>query len=223
MSQDIDVTMSEDRLFPPVQEFVDKAHIKSREEYDAMYKESIEDPEAFWGRIAEGFTWKKKWDRVRNWDNAPVAKWFDGAKLNITENSLDRHVAEGRGDKVAIYWEGEPGDSEAITYSDFLKEFLKQQTFKKLGVGKGDRVAIYLPMVPELAVTVLACARIGAVHTVIFGGFSAPSLVDRINDCSAKLVVTSDGGYRRGKVLDLKAIVDEALENTPCIELLPCC
>jgi acetyl-CoA synthetase len=219
MSQDIDVTMNESRLFAPVQEFIDNAHINSREQYDAMYKESIEEPEAFWGRIAETFTWKKKWDRVRNWDDAPVAKWFDGATLNITENCIDRHVAEGRGDKVAFYWEGEPGDSEAITYSDLLDRVSKAaNVFKKLGVGKGDRVAIYLPMIPELAVTVLACARIGAVHTVIFGGFSAPALVDRINDCAAKLIVTSDGGYRRGKVLDLKAIVDEALEDTPCID-----
>ena len=219
MSQDIDVTMHEDRLFAPSAEFSAQAHIKTREQYDEMYKESIENPEKFWGDIAETFVWKKKWDRVRNWDNAPFARWFDGAKLNITENCLDRHVAEGRGDKTAILWEGEPGDSEVITYQDLLDRVCKAaNVFKKLGVGKGDRVAIYMPMVPELAVTVLACARIGAVHSVIFGGFSAPSLVDRINDCEAKLVVTADGGYRRGKVLDLKAIVDEALVSTPCVD-----
>ena len=219
MSQDIDVTMHEDRLFAPQAEFVKQAHINSREQYDAMYKESIENPEKFWGEIAETFVWKKKWDRVRNWDNAPFARWFDGAKLNITENCLDRHIAEGRGDKTAILWEGEPGDSEVISYKDLHDRVCKAaNVFKKLGVGKGDRVAIYMPMVPELAVTVLACARIGAVHSVIFGGFSAPSLVDRINDCEAKLVVTADGGYRRGKVLDLKSIVDEALASTPCVD-----
>jgi acetyl-CoA synthetase len=219
MSQDIDVTMHESRLFPPTQEFISKAHVNSREQYDEMYRESIEQPDLFWGKIAEEFTWKKKWDRVRNWDNAPVARWFDGAQLNITENCLDRHIANGKGNKVALLWEGEPGDSQVITYSDLHERVCKAaNVFKKLGIGKGDRVAIYLPMIPELAVTVLACARIGAVHSVIFGGFSAPSLVDRINDCEAKLVVTSDGGYRRGKVLDLKSIVDEALEKTPCID-----
>jgi acetyl-CoA synthetase len=219
MSQDIEVTMNDGRLFPPTAEFVANAHINSREQYDSMYKESIEDPEAFWGNIAEEFVWKKKWDRVLNWDDAPFAKWFDGAKLNITENCLDRHLDEGRGDKVAILWEGEPGDNQVITYTDLHERVCKAaNVFKKLGVGKGDRVAVYMPMIPELAVTVLACARIGAVHSVIFGGFSAPSLVDRINDCEAKLVVTADGGYRRGKVLDLKSIVDEALEKTPCID-----
>lgn len=219
MSQDIEVTLNDGRLFPPTPEFVANAHINSREQYDAMYKESIENPEKFWGDIAEEFVWKKKWDRVLNWDNAPFARWFDGAKLNITENCLDRHIDEGRGDKAAILWEGEPGDSQEITYSDLHQRVCKAaNVFKKLGVCKGDRVAIYMPMIPELAVTVLACARIGAVHSVIFGGFSAPSLVDRINDCEAKLVVTADGGYRRGKVLDLKVIVDEALAKTPCVD-----
>ncbi|NQZ56697.1 MAG: AMP-binding protein, partial [Lentisphaeraceae bacterium] len=220
MSQDIEVTIQENRLFPPSAEFVAQAHVNSREQYDTMYKKSIDNPEAFWGEIAETFTWKKKWDRVLNWDNAPVARWFDGAKLNITENCLDRHIAAGRGDKVAILWEGEPTDErEAITYSELHERVCKAaNVFKKLGVGKGDRVAVYMPMIPELAVTVLACARIGAIHSVIFGGFSAPSLVDRINDCACKLIVTATGGYRRGKVLDLKGIVDEALESTPCIE-----
>ena len=219
MSQDIEITMSEDRLFPPSSEFTAQASISSQEQYKEMHKQSVENPDAFWGDIAEGFTWKKKADRVLNWDDAPVARWFDGGKLNITENCLDRHLETDRKDKLAIIWEGEPGDRYTLTYAE-LHEKVSQAAngMKKLGVAKGDRVAVYLPMVPELAITLLACARIGAIHSVIFGGFSAPSIVDRVNDCDAKLIVTSDGGYRRGKVLNLKAIVDEALENTPSIE-----
>ena len=219
MSNDIEVTMSEDRLFPPTAEFTAQAHISSTEQYEAMRKESLENPDKFWGDIADTFTWQKKWDTVLNEEEFPRFKWFDGAQLNITENCLDRHLTNGNADKTAILFEGEPGDRYALTYKELHEKVCAfANVLKGLGVEKGDRVAVYLPMIPELAITVLACARLGAVHSVIFGGFSAPSLVDRINDCDAKVVVTADGGYRRGKVLELKAIVDEALESTPCVE-----
>ncbi|EDP72776.1 acetyl-coenzyme A synthetase [Flavobacteriales bacterium ALC-1] len=197
-------------------------HIKQFEEYFQVYRKSVRNPEQFWEEIAEEhFVWRKKWDSVLSWDfKKPEAKWFEGAKLNITENCLDRHLPT-RGDKTAIIFEpNDPNETaEHITYKQLHERVCKfANVLKEKGIGKGDRVCIYLPMIPELAISVLACARIGAVHSVVFAGFSATALSTRINDCDAKMVITSDGSYRGAKTIDLKGIVDEALNDTPGIE-----
>lgn len=194
-------------------------HIKSFEEYFQVYRKSVENPEGFWEEIAEEhFTWRKKWDNVLSWDfSKPEVKWFEGAKLNITENCIDRHLRT-RGDKTAILFEpNDPNEAaEHITYKQLHERVCKfANVLKEKGIQKGDRVCMYLPMIPELAVSVLACARIGAVHSVVFAGFSATALATRINDCDAKIVITSDGSYRGAKTIDLKGIVDEALNDCP--------
>jgi len=195
--------------------------IKSFEEYQQTYKLSVEQPEQFWAGIAENFLWKKKWDNVLSWNfSEPNVKWFEGAKLNITENCLDRHLAEN-GDKPAIIWE--PNDPErdsiTLTYKILHMQVCRfANVLKKNGVKKGDRVCIYMPMVPELAVAVLACARIGAVHSVIFGGFSAKSIADRINDAQCKVVITADGSFRGNKQIQLKEVIDDALIGCPSVE-----
>ncbi|HLT88990.1 MAG TPA: acetate--CoA ligase [Sphingobacterium sp.] len=195
--------------------------IKSFEEYQEAYKNSVENPEAFWGEIAENFFWKRKWTNVLNWNfTEPNIKWFEGGKLNITENCLDRHIYS-LGDKPAIIWEpNDPNEAHRIlTYKQLLEKVeIFANVLKNNNVVKGDRVCIYLPMVPELVIAVLACARIGAIHSVVFGGFSARSIADRINDAACKLVVTSDGGFRAGKVLELKSIVDDALMQCDSVE-----
>jgi acetyl-CoA synthetase len=195
--------------------------IKTFQDYQQKYKKSIEDPEGFWAEVANDFVWRKKWDKVLEWDfQKPEVKWFIGGKLNITENCIDRHLAT-RGDQTAIIWEpNNPNDpSISITYKQLYEEVNKvANMLKDLGVRKGDRVCIYLPMIPQLAYAVLACARIGAVHSVVFAGFSAKSLSDRINDAGCKVILTSDGGFRGDKVIHLKGIVDQALENCPSIE-----
>jgi acetyl-CoA synthetase len=211
----IDVLTHEDRRFAPPEEFARQANFND----PAIYERARQDPEAFWAEQAENLTWFKKWDRVLDWDDAPFAKWFVGGKLNIAYNCLDRHVEAGKGDKVAFYWEGEPGDKRTITYSELKDEVCKvSNALKELDVVKGDRVVIYMPMIPELAITLLACARIGAPHTVVFGGFSADAVRDRINDSEAEIVITSDGGYRRGAPSARKPQVDEAIEGAPSIE-----
>lgn len=192
-------------------------HIKSLEEYYQVYRKSVRHPELFWEEIAEEhFIWRKKWDSVLQWDfTTPEIKWFDGAQLNITENCIDRHIYT-RGDKTAIIFEPNNPEEGAqhITYRQLHERVCQMaNVFKEQGVQKGDRVCIYLPMIPELAISVLACARIGAIHSVVFAGFSATALATRINDCDAKLVITSDGSYRGSKTIDLKGIVDDALEN----------
>ncbi|MCW5516200.1 acetate--CoA ligase [Muriicola sp. Z0-33] len=194
-------------------------HIKHLEEYFQVYRKSVRDPEGFWEEIAEEhFVWRKKWDNVLSWDfEKPEVKWFDGAKLNITENCLDRHIPT-RGNKTAIIFE--PNDpkeeTQHITYRELHQQVSRMaNVLKEQGVGKGDRVCIYLPMIPELAIALLACARIGAIHSVVFAGFSSNALSTRINDCDCKLVITSDGSYRGGKTLDLKAIVDAAMDDCP--------
>ena len=195
--------------------------IKSFEEYEEAYKYSVENPEAFWGEIAENFFWKRKWTNVLNWNfTEPNIKWFEGGKLNITENCLDRHIYN-LGDKPAIIWEpNDPNEAHRIlTYKQLLEKVeVFANVLKNNNVVKGNRVCIYLPMVPELVIAVLACARIGAIHSVVFGGFSARSIADRINDAECKLVVTSDGGFRAGKVLELKSIVDDALMQCESVE-----
>ncbi|MEY2975733.1 MAG: acetyl-coenzyme synthetase [Actinomycetota bacterium] len=211
----IDALAHEDRRFPPSPEFVARAHVAD----GGLHAEATADPEAFWARQAsELISWQQPWERVLEWE-LPYARWFVGGKLNVAENCLDRHVAAGHGDRVAIHWEGEPGDTRAVTYAELLDEVQRfANVLRSLGVGKGDRVNIYLPMIPEAAVAMLACARIGAPHSVVFGGFSAQSLVDRINDAEAKVLITADGGYRRGEVFPLKPAADEAVAQTPSIE-----
>ncbi|NBR83439.1 MAG: acetate--CoA ligase [Flavobacteriia bacterium] len=195
-------------------------YIKSPEDYAAAYQKSTEDPEGFWAEIAEHFQWMKKWDSVLSWDfDGPDVRWFNDAQLNITENCLDRHLEE-RSDELALIWEpNEPSeDSIQFTYGQLHEEVCRYaNVLKKNGVNKGDRVAIYLPMIPDLAIATLACARIGAVHSIVFAGFSAQALADRINDAQASAVLTSDGMYRGNKKLPVKAIVDEALEHCPSV------
>jgi len=211
----IDALSSENRTFPPSATFKADSLVVDT----SLYDEANEDDEAFWARQAtELVDWSEPWDTVLDWQ-LPYAKWFEGATLNVAHNCLDRHVAAGKGGKVAIHWEGEPGDTRKITYQDLLDEVSQfSNVLKGLGVDKGDRVNIYLPMIPEAAVAMLACARIGAAHSVVFGGFSSQSLSDRINDAEAKVLITADGGYRRGEVFPLKPAADEACESTPTIE-----
>ncbi|MEV6861232.1 acetate--CoA ligase [Streptosporangium subroseum] len=206
--------LNETRRFAPPADLAAAANVTA----DA-YAEAEQDRLAFWEKQADRLTWSKRWDTTLDW-NPPFAKWFVGGELNIAYNCVDRHVEAGRGDKVAYHWEGEPeGDSRTLTYSDLQREVAKaSNALQELGVRKGDRVAIYMPMIPELPITMLACARLGAVHSVVFGGFSATALSGRIQDADAKVVVTSDGGYRRGAPSALKPTVDEAVESCPGIE-----
>ncbi len=201
----------EDRRFPPPDEFAANANVKA----DA-YDEASGDRLAFWAKQADRLSWDTKWSEVLDWSDAPFAKWFVGGKLNVAYNCLDRHVEDGHGDQVAYHWEGEPGETRALTYAELKDEVCKAaNALIELGVQTGDRIAIYLPMIPETVVAMLACARLGAPHTVIFGGFSSTSLSDRIIDCDARIVITADGGYRRGSASALKPAVDEALQKCP--------
>jgi acetyl-CoA synthetase len=213
MSEHIESVLQETRRFAPPKAFRDAARINSVEEYERRYRQSLEDPDTFWGEVASELHWFEPWQQVQSWDE-PFVKWFVGGKTNLAYNCLDLQVERGRGNKVAFFWEGEPGDRRVFTYSDMLREVSKfANVLKARGVAKGDRVAIYMPMIPEAAVAMLACARIGATHSVVFGGFSAQALADRIVDAEAKAVITADGSYRRGKVLPLKPAVDEALQS----------
>ena len=212
-----DKVMEKNGLYYPPRSFVDKAHINSFEQYQQMYERSISDPDGFWGDMAQDFHWERKWDQVLEYNfhrsKGPISiKWFEGAKTNMTYNCLDRHL-ESRGDQPALLWEGnEPGEDRILTYRQLYDEVCKfANVLKGFGVKKGDRITIYLPMIPELAIAMLACARIGAIHSVVFGGFSAESLKDRIVDSQCSLVITSDGTYRGGKAVTLKQIADEAM------------
>ncbi len=220
MSSNIEHVLTENRTFAPPAEFTANAAIASWEQYQNLYQESINDPEKFWARVAENLHWFKKWDRVRNWDNAPFVRWFEGGKTNLCYNCVDKHLTTWRRNKAAILWEGEPGeDRRVLTYQELHYEICRfANVLKHQGVKAGDTVAIYMPMVPELTIAMLACARIGAVHSIIFGGFSAPALVDRINDAQCKVVITADGGWRRGQIVKLKETVDEALKQTPVVK-----
>ena len=219
MSQpDINSSLKETRVFAPSAEFSASAHLKSRAQYDEVYQRSVKDPEGFWADIARELHWFKPWNQVLDWQE-PHAQWFVGGELNLSYNCLDRHLSSWRKNKAAIIWEGEPGDTRTLTYQQLHQEVCKfANALTALGVTQGDRVAIYMPMIPELPVAMLACARIGAAHSIIFGGFSAEALKDRINDAQCKAVITADGGFRRGAVTTLKPAVDAALVDCPSVE-----
>jgi len=208
---DIDSTLRENRVFPPPPEFSAKAHIKSLAGYEALYKQSIEDPEKFWAGVARELHWFKPWDKVLEW-NLPWAKWFVGGQMNLSYNCLDRHLDGPRRDKTALIWEGEPGEVRRLTYAELHAEVQRfASALRSLGIQKGDRIAIYMGMTPELPVALLACARIGAIHSVIFGGFAANAIADRVADSGCVAIITQDTSYRRGSEIRLKATVDEAM------------
>jgi acetyl-CoA synthetase len=212
--------LDEKRKFAPPADFVKNAHVKSLDEYKKMVEKAEKDFEGFWAEQAEKYlTWYKKWDKVHEWD-PPFAKFFEGGQINIAYNCLDRHLENGKADKVALIWEGEPeGDSKTFTYRQLTEEVSKfSNVLKNHGIKKGDRVCLYMPMIPELAIAMLACVRIGAIHSIVFGGFSAESLKDRIIDAEAKMLVTSDGSYRSGKTIPLKNNADQALKSCPTVE-----
>ncbi|MBM3995961.1 MAG: acetate--CoA ligase [Planctomycetes bacterium] len=217
-STNITSVLKETRTFAPSKEFVAQAHVKGMAEYEKLWKRAADNPEAFWAEQAETLSWFKKWDKVLEW-NAPFSKWFLGGKINACYNCVDRHLDGPRKNKAAIIWEGEPGDTRVLRYQDLYREVCKfANALKKLGIKPGDRVTIYMPMIPEAAIAMLACARIGATHSVIFGGFSDTAVADRNNDAKAKLVITADAGWRRGKIVPLKQNVDAALEKSPTVE-----
>ncbi len=211
---DIDTLLQENRKFPPSDEFAGSALVSSPD----IYAAAAADPEAFWEEQARQLEWIRPWDKVLQWD-PPHSQWFLGGKLNISVNCVDRHAHGARAHAPALIWEGEPGDSRTLTYATLHVEVNKfASVLKSLGVNRGDRVAIYLPMIPEAAISMLACARIGAIHSVVFGGFSPESLRDRINDSECKVLITADGGFRRGQIVPLKKNSDKALEDTPSIQ-----
>ncbi len=214
----IDSVLKESRVFPPPPDFAAHAHIKSLAEYEKLWQAAKDAPETFWAKQAESLHWFRKWDRVLVW-NEPHAQWFVGGKLNACYNCVDRHLAAGRANKAAIIWEGEPGDSRVLRYQDLHREVCKfANVLKGLGTKAGDRATIYMPMIPELVVAMLACARLGVTHSIVFGGFSADAVADRNNDAQASLLITADGGWRRGKVVPLKQNVDAALAKSPTVK-----
>lgn len=219
--ESIDVLMAEKRTFPPSKEISQRAHIKSIQEYEKLYKRSVEDPEGFWAEMAEkNLTWFKKWDKVLEYDfNKPFIKWFQGGRLNAAYNCLDRHLSTPTRNKAAIIWEADDGSYKTYTYQQLAYEVNRfANVLKKHGIKKGDRVTIYLPMIPELAISMLACARIGAIHSIVFGGFSSQALRDRINDCGSTLIITADEGIRGGRKVPLKTNTDQALAESPSIK-----
>ncbi|HYJ07217.1 MAG TPA: acetate--CoA ligase [Chthoniobacterales bacterium] len=218
MAENIESHLVEKRVFKPARAFAKNARIKSLEQYRRMYRESINRPEKFWAREAGELVWQKRWKTVLQW-KAPFAKWFIGGRLNVSENCLDRHLTGAKRNKVAILWEGEPGDKRALTFQQLHRDVCRfANVLKRNKIRKGDRVIIYMPTIPEAAIAMLACTRIGAVHSVVFGGFSADSIRDRIADCGATAVITADGGYRRGAIVPLKKNVDEALRGATTVK-----
>ena len=217
-SQSIQSVLKETRTFAPPATFSAEAHIGSQQQYDAMWKRAKDDPAGFWGEMAENLDWFRRWDTVLQ-GQMPETQWFVGGKINASYNCVDRHLLGPHRNKAAIIWEGEPGDTRVLRYQDLHREVCKfANVLKKLGVQTGDRVTLYMPMIPELTIAMLACARIGAVHSIIFGGFSSEAVADRNNDARAKVVVTADGGWRRGKEVPLKAAVDTSLDKCPTVE-----
>ncbi|QDV48140.1 acetate--CoA ligase [Gimesia fumaroli] len=217
-NENIESVLQETRSFPPPAEFVEQANISSMEEYQEMWNRAKDDPTGFWGDLAQGLEWSQPYENVLEGE-MPETKWFTGGKINASVNCIDRHLDSWRKNKAAIIWEGEPGDTRVLRYQDLYREVCKfANCLKKLGVETGDRVTLYMPMVPELAIAMLACSRIGATHSIIFGGFSADAIADRNNDAQAKLVITADGGWRRGKNIPLKAAVDQSMEKSPSVE-----
>ncbi|MBI4682541.1 MAG: acetate--CoA ligase [Nitrospirae bacterium] len=219
--KNIEVLMTEERTFPPSKDFSSRAHIKSIEEYEAIYKRSVEDPEGFWADMAEQhLTWYKKWDKVLEYNfEKPEIKWFQGGKLNVSYNCLDRYITSSTRNKAALIWEADSGTYRTYTYQQLYYEVNRfANVLKKHGVKKGDRVTIYLPMIPELAISMLACARIGAIHSIVFGGFSATALRDRVQDCKASLVITADRSVRGGRFVPLKVNCDTAMQECPTVE-----
>ena len=215
MANTVDTLLKEQRLFTPFKKFQSKANIQD----PSIYEKARKNPLAFWDEWAHKLEWFKKWVKTLDWSHPPFAKWFVSGKLNASYNCLDRHIKTGQGDKLAFIWQGEPDEGKQLTYNDVYNEVNRlANVIKSLGIKKGDRVAIYLPMIPEAVYAMLACARIGAIHTVVFGGFSADSLKERINDAQAKLLITADGGYRRGKIVSLKETSDKAVEGCPSIQ-----
>ncbi|HEY5036032.1 MAG TPA: acetate--CoA ligase [Chthoniobacterales bacterium] len=218
MEKNIESHLKEARVFKPPGEFAKRARISSLKEYRRLYRESIERPAKFWAREAKELTWQKPWKQVLDW-KAPFAKWFLGGKINVSENCLDRHLDGPRRNKAAIIWEGEPGEKRTLTYQQLHRDVCRfANVLKRNKIKKGDRVIIYLPTIPEAAIAMLACARIGAIHSVVFGGYSADSIRDRVADCGATAVITADGGYRRGAIVPLKLNVDEALKGKTTIK-----
>ncbi|HET9468168.1 MAG TPA: acetate--CoA ligase, partial [Vicinamibacterales bacterium] len=212
---EISALLHEDRLFEPAADFRANANVKDR----TPYEEAERDPESFWARFASELEWSRTWTRVLDWSNPPHAKWFEGGQLNVSVNCVDRHIRGARRNKAALIWEGEPGDRRTLTYFDLYRQVSAfANVLKSLGVKKGDRVALYMPLVPELAIAMLACARIGAPHSIVFGGFSAESLRDRMNDAQCKVLITADGGYRRGGIVPLKKTAFEALDGADSVE-----
>ncbi len=213
MNQNIESHLIENRVFKPAKSFAKRARISSPAEYEELYKASIRNPEKFWAGEAKELLWHKRWKTVLDW-KPPFAKWFVGGTLNASENCLDRHLDSPRKNKAAIIWEGEPGDQRVLTYHQLHREVCRfSNVLKRNGLKKGDRVIVYMPLIPEAVIAMLACARIGAVHSVVFGGFSAEAIRDRVNDCGATMIITADGGYRRGAIIPLKQNVDHALQG----------
>ncbi len=216
--QHLSSTLREDRIFAPPPEFAARAHVRSLAEYERMYRQSVDEPETFWAAAAAELDWMTPWTSVLDWQ-LPVARWFDGGRLNLCANAVDRHALGARAEKTALLWEGEPGEVRSLTYAELHAEVQKfANGLKSLGVAKGDRVAIYMGMCPELAIALLACARIGAAHSVIFGGFAAQAIADRANDAQCRILITQDTSYRRGADVPLKAIADEALTRCACVQ-----
>lgn len=217
-NKNIESVLTETRSFPPPSTFVAQANISSEEQYQDLWNRAKDDPAGFWGEMAQNLSWFKPADSVMEGE-MPNTKWFSGGKINVSYNCIDRHLETDRRNKAAIIWEGEPGDTRVLRYQDLHREVCKfANVLKNLGVETGDRITLYMPMIPELAIAMLACARIGAVHSIIFGGFSADAVADRNNDAQARVVITSDGGWRRGKEIPLKAAVDASLEKSPSVE-----